>query len=227
MKVFWALAPAFWLCAAETPTGFPFTNESLLYTVNWPSGLSLGEAQFRAQRTAAGWDFSFDLAAAIPTYRVAEQHTAAATAELCSLRLAKESARGNRKTREETLFDGQKRTAFRATASGGKSEMAIPACARDALTFLYFTRRELGQGRVPPAQETYFGAAYQVRLEYTGAQNITVGNRASLADRVTATSKGPRSDWTFEMFFARDAARTPLLIRVPFALGSFSLELLR
>jgi hypothetical protein len=29
------------------------------------------------------------------------------------------------------------------------------------------------------------------------------------------------------MFFARDAARTPLIIRVPLSLGTFSLELAR
>jgi hypothetical protein len=29
------------------------------------------------------------------------------------------------------------------------------------------------------------------------------------------------------MYFARDAARTPLLVKVPFALGKFSMELVR
>jgi hypothetical protein len=47
------------------------------------------------------------------------------------------------------------------------------------------------------------------------------------ADRVVATLKGPASAISFEMFFARDPARTPLLIRVPLSLGMFSLELAR
>jgi hypothetical protein len=44
---------------------------------------------------------------------------------------------------------------------------------------------------------------------------------------VLATLKGPASEITFEMFFARDAARTPLVIRVPLTLGTFSMELAR
>jgi hypothetical protein len=31
------------LPAADSPTGFPFQNETLRYSINWPSGLSLGE----------------------------------------------------------------------------------------------------------------------------------------------------------------------------------------
>ena len=34
--------------AAHAQTGFPFTNETLKYSINWPSGLSLGEATFSA-----------------------------------------------------------------------------------------------------------------------------------------------------------------------------------
>ena len=57
------LASPFLMAAAApipppTPTGFPFTNETLNYTVNWPSGLSLGEAHMTATRakTADGKD---------------------------------------------------------------------------------------------------------------------------------------------------------------------------
>ena len=28
--------------ADQQPTGFPFTDESLQYNINWPSGLNLG-----------------------------------------------------------------------------------------------------------------------------------------------------------------------------------------
>jgi hypothetical protein len=38
---------------------------------------------------------------------------------------------------------------------------------------------------------------------------------------------GPTSTIKFEMYFARDAARTPLLIRVPLQMGSFAMELVR
>ena len=45
------------------------------------------------------------------------------------------------------------------------------------------------------------------------------------ADQVNCAIRGPMSDVHVEILFARDAARTPLIVRYPFALGTFSLEL--
>ena len=95
------------------------------------------------------------------------------------------------------------------------------------MAFLYFARRELGQGRVAPPQQVFFGSAYSVRMDYTGAQTITVSDKPSVTDHLVVHVKGPKSDFSFEMFFARDAARTPLLIRVPLSVGTFSMELVR
>jgi hypothetical protein len=39
--------------------------------------------------------------------------------------------------------------------------------------------------------------------------------------------KGPSANFQAEIYFARDPARTPLLIKVPSALGPFSMELVR
>jgi hypothetical protein len=64
-------------------------------------------------------------------------------------------------------------------------------------------------------------------MEYTGAQNIPVGDRTETADRVVVYLKGPAADTHFEIFFARDAARTPLSVRVPFSVGTLSMDLVR
>ena len=47
-------APA---AAAPVLKGFPFTNESLAYTVEWPSGLSLGEGHLSATSDQGNWNF--------------------------------------------------------------------------------------------------------------------------------------------------------------------------
>jgi hypothetical protein len=39
--------------------------------------------------------------------------------------------------------------------------------------------------------------------------------------------KGPASEFSFEIFYARDAARTPLLIKIPVSIGTVSLEMVR
>jgi len=214
-------------------TGFPFTNETLHYSVNWPTGVGLGEAQLSATRIQPSkngseqWSFRLTLDAAIPGFTVADRYQATASLDLCSALLERDSTHGNRKSHDRVEFDQHATVAHRETVGGGKSDVSISRCAHDALTFLYFARRELGQGRVPPHENILFGGPYEVNLQYTGEQTVKVNDRPSTADRVVATIKGPASEITFEMFFARDAARTPLVIRVPLSLGMFSLELAR
>jgi hypothetical protein len=220
-----ALAPV-----AVAQTGFPFQDESLHYNVNWPSGLSLGEATFTAHHKAGAWDLAMTLDAGVPGFAVADKIRSSVTDDLCSLELERDISHGARKTREKTAFDQKKGEATRTTVfplGGGTSTFTFTSCPRDAMAFLYFARRELGQGRVAPAQTVFFGSAYSVRMDYTGAQTITLNDKPSVTDHLVVNVKGPKSSFSFEMFFARDAARTPLLIRVPLSVGTFSMELVR
>jgi uncharacterized protein DUF3108 len=134
---------------------------------------------------------------------------------------------GSKKGEEKTTFDQQAGSATRETKGGGKTELTTSSCAKDALTYLYYVRHELSQGRLPAPQTVYFGAPYQVRVEFAGTQTIRIGETALEADRLTATAKGPSSDISFEVFFLKDAARTPALVRVPLSLGTFSMELIK
>jgi hypothetical protein len=225
------VAALFLAASADAQTGFPFKDESLHYNINWPSGLNLGESTFSAARTSAGWDFAASLEAAIPGFAVSDKIRSSATTDLCSFELDRGLSHGSRKSREQTIFDQQKGTATRTTLvpeGGGKSSFDIPSCARDALAYLYFARRELGQGRVPPQQQIYFGGAYAVRAEYTGAMTVTVAEKPpQVTDHVVVSVKGQKSDLSFEVFFARDPARTPVLVKVPFTMGTFSMELVQ
>jgi hypothetical protein len=58
---------------------------------------------------------------------------------------------------------------------------------------------------------------------YTGEQS----EKGAITDRLGANVHGPSSNVNFDLSFARDAARTPVVIRAPLALGTFSLELTR
>ena len=225
-----AAAAALPLAPATAQTGFPFQDETLHYNVNWPSGLSLGEATFTAHHQGGAWELAMTLDAGVPGFAVADKIRSSVTDGLCSLELERDISHGAKQTREKTTFDQKKGAATRTTVlplGGGTSTFSTPSCPRDAMAFLYFARRELGQGRVPPAQQVFFGSAYSVRMDYTGAQTITVGDKPSVTDHLVVNVKGPKSSFSFEMFFARDAARTPLLIRVPLSVGTFSLELVR
>jgi hypothetical protein len=166
----------------------------------------------------------------VPGFAIKDKFRSSATAALCSTELSRDTSQGGKKGKEKTTFDQVKGTARRLTEypdNGGGSDFSIPACGRDAIAYLYFGRKELGQGRVPPAQQIYFGAAYSARMEYSGAQTITVGDKQEVTDHLVVTVQGPRSNFTVEVFYARDAARTPLLVKIPQPLGTLSMELVR
>ncbi len=203
-------------------------DETLNYVINWPSGLSLGEARLEAKRADRRWQFELSIEAALPGFAVRDRYQSIAAEGLCSLELEKQFAHGPRKGHERTAFDLERALATRQTlGGGGTSEAPLLACPKDALTFLYYVRRELSQGRLPPPQRIYFGAAYQIRVEYGGTQRLRIGETSLEADRLSVAVKGPASEVTCEVFFARDAARTLVLARVPFPMGVFSMELVR
>jgi len=216
-------------CALLSLEAAPSGPEVLNYVVNWPSGLSLGEARLEARKAGERSEFTLTLEAALPGFTVNDRIRSIATQDrFCSLEFEKQYTHGKRKADERTAFDLQKSLATRETqGGGGKSEIPVPACPKDALAFLYYVRRELSQGRLPPAQTVFYGAAYQIRLEYGGTQNLHLGDSRVEADRLLASLKGPASQISFEVFFARDPVRTPLLVRVPFPMGIFSMELVR
>jgi hypothetical protein len=228
------LALAFCAAIPLTPANAPsFSNEHLRFSINWPSGLSLGEGQLLASRAKTEGDLppkldmNFNIDASVPGFQVSDKYHASASQDFCSVEFDKNIQHGKKKTDEKTLFDLEKQTASRETSGGGKSELKSGSCGKDALTFLYFLRRELSQGRLPPSQTVFFGSAYQIHVEYTGTQSIRLAETSVEADRLTASLKGPSSDIHFEVFFLKDAARTPALVKVPLQMGTFSMELVR
>jgi hypothetical protein len=233
-----AFASAPLLSAADPLTGFPFQNETLRYSVKWPGGNSLGNVTLTAAKTTAdGWNFDMSANVNIPVVPIADRYrSSAAGIDLCSSTLERTINHGTKKVTEKTEFDqkhynAERRTLVPATADkpagGGKSDMQLPICAKDALTFQYFARREMGQGRVPAATRVFFGSGYDVKMVYTGAMDIPVSGKPVTTDHVNVSVKGPASDFTFEIYYARDPARTPLLIKIPVSVGTVSLELVR
>ena len=207
-------------------------QESLRYSINWASGLSLGEATLSSSpaKIAEGQpalQFEMKMDASIPGFAVLDEFKSLASANYCSLEFNKSLAHGKRKSKEKVEFAKGEATRKSVENGGGKTTFSTPSCPKDALTFLQYARREIALGKVPSSEPVNFGATYQVRFDYAGEQRIKVGDAPTQADRLIGFVKGPKSDFTFEIFFGRDAQRTPLLIKVPFSLGTFSMELVR
>jgi hypothetical protein len=221
---------AFLFLATATASPFP-ADETLTYAINWPTGLSLGEATLHTtrQKTDSGQRIisDFKLDAAVPGFQVLDQFHSVADQDYCSIELDKAYQHGKRKTEETTTFDASKKVATRETKGGGKSDISIQNCAKDALTYVQYVRRQLSQGQLPPSQSVFFGAEYRVSVQFVGTQMVTVSDKRMEADRLNVTLKGPSTDVTFEAYFGKDAARTPVLIRVPMSMATFSMELSR
>ncbi len=227
-----------WLFAALWATGLgvaetlPFpSGERLRYEVAWPSGLALGEAEFRAQAGSDGWDFELMLKASLPTIEIDDSYRSLTNAELCSREFKKNTRHGKKTANETLLFDQEanrvERTTMTPAGPGGKSSLEAPPCAKDALAFLYFLRQSLAMGRIPPPDDLYFGAGYLVSLTFAETLQLPMARGRQEADKILVDVMGPDSRHSFEIYFARDAARTPLLVRVPFDIGTFSLKLLQ
>ncbi|MBV9399023.1 MAG: DUF3108 domain-containing protein [Bryobacterales bacterium] len=206
----------------------PASGETLHYAISWPSGLSLGEATLDATKSDSGeWHFGFDLDASVPGFAIRDKYQSKALGPgICSSELVKTMQRGSRKSEETDSFDQKAHLLTRQTkAPGGKSDYSISGCARDALAFLQFARNELAAGRLAQQQQIVLGGAYDVRLELSGTETVKSNGKPVQADRVQTTIKGPASEITVQILFARDAARTPVLARIPLSLGTFTVEL--
>jgi Protein of unknown function (DUF3108) len=209
-------------------------NETLHYSVNWPSGLSLGEATLSAsssERAVNGQQvqsmhFQFDLDAGVPGFAVSDRLRSIASGSFCSAEFQKTTSHGSKRVDDKETFDPNTGTVTRGSGAG-QSEISSNSCGKDALAFLYFVREELSQGRIPPRQTVFFGAPYEIRLDSAGTESVKIENTPVETNHVKASVSGPSSTINFDLFFLEDRPRTLALVRVPLSLGTFSMELVK
>lgn len=219
-----------WPASGAPPASIPgAAGESQRYSINWPSGLSLGEAELSGSRSKADnaserLNFQFTVDAAIPGFQVSDHFRSESSPEFCSDEFQKTIQQGSKKTDEKTTFSSDG-TAKRETKGGGHTDLSTPSCAKDALAYLFFVRKELSEGRLPQEQTVYFGAPYKVKLDFSGTQQIQVGDKNVDADELLATVHGEGASIQFEIYFLKDAARTLAMVKVPLSMGTFAMTL--
>jgi hypothetical protein len=194
----------------------------------WPSGISLGEAHLHSKHSGPNWDFTFNLEVGVPGFPVKDTYRANTDPDYCSISFGRTISHGSHLSEENETVDRDRHAVTRTQSkSGAKTDIPAPACVKDALTYLFYSRFEMGQGRVPAAQDILFGNFHAIRVDYTGAPMITVNGKQVQTDMVTCTIEIGTSRPTFDVYFARDAARTPLRITAPLPVGKLSMELIR
>jgi hypothetical protein len=130
-------------------------QRSLAYTVNYPSGLSLGEARLISHKANDRWYFEMVLDG-VPGFAVSDRFRSTAGLD---------SARWSSSAKPFTAREIPREDHFRlqeaspcAPPRGGKTEVKIGACAYDALALVYHVRRELGQARRRHRKHLFGGA---------------------------------------------------------------------
>lgn len=209
--------------AAEFP---PFeSGEKLVYRLLWPSGIPLGEAVFEVSRQGEELHFDVTLDARLPQYRVSYHFSSVATRDgLCSLRYQQTMKDGPRSTEETIEFD---QAAHRAKRTGGRQpgSVEIPACARDPLAFIYYTRSRLAAGKPAESGSVHQGKNLTVQLAASGAETVRVIGTPRAAEKLRVSFPRGNSQRTVQIWLAPDAMRTPLRIAVPTSLAEFRAEL--
>lgn len=180
----------------------------------------------RAQSAGAAEKLTFELHldAAVPGFQVTDSYRSVASPAYCSAEFDKTFQHGPKHVDEKETFtsDGNAR---RETKGGGSTEFETRPCPKDALTYLAYLRDELSHGRLPQEETVYYGAPYRLRIEFKDTEKIDLGGKKVNADRLEATVRGDSAGLTFEMFFLKDAGRTLAMVRVPLAMGTFSMVL--
>ena len=217
-------------CWPPPRRAFRFTDESLRYNVNWPSGAEPGRSHLHRAPLRRGLGSGCDRESRRPGFALADKFHSAVDrgALLHRIRARPEPRRPSEPTRRPISISSRQAhrapRCFRPAAARAISE-SRPAPATRGVPLL--RARRVGPGPRARSAAGVFRAGLFGTLDYTGPQAIAWAGSPDVTDRIHVTVKGPKADFVFDIFFARDAARTPLRIRVPLAPGVFSLELVR
>ena len=154
-----------------------------------------------------GWNFDMSLPrVAIPAVPISDNYKSSALEHGSLLvdlaaRNQPRQQEGHEKTRVRS--EEQSGTAAQTHGPGRRRQERVRhSHLRGAMrsTFQYLARREMGQGRVPPAGKVFFGSGYDVKMVYTGAQDIPVAGKPTVTDHLNVSVKGPASDFSVRNF---------------------------
>lgn len=221
-----SLAIAATLQAQPAPATFP-NGEYLQYSLDWPSGLSAGTAEFEARFTDPGWRFEATVVASHPKLQIDNRFISRTDGGLCSIEFEKHIRHGTKRANELLRFrDGQlERTNLERAGEEPPGVSTVARCARDALSFFYFVRRELASGRIPPSATVHFGAGYSLRMDHASERRLIWEGQRRLVDEIRVSVRGDQAEHSFFGYFDREAGRLPLLFAVTLDGTTFTMRL--
>ena len=203
------------------------SGEQLRYSVDWPSGLSAGTAEFEARFLDPGWRFEATLRASHPKSEIDDRFISETDGQLCSRRFEKHIRHGRKRASELLRFGLQQleRTNLERLGEEQPGSKAVRSCAQDALAFLYFVRAELAAGRIPPTATVHFGAGYNLQLEHAQERWLLWEGERRLVDEIHVSVRGPQAQHALSVYFDRSEHRVPVLFGLTLDATNFTMRL--
>ena len=116
---------------AQAPTGFPFTDEDLNYSINWPGGATLGEAHLHAKACWRKLEFELSLDAGVPGFAIKDSYHSDTVADYCSISFERSTSHGSRVVGERETDRSRARDRHSADHIEGRRQERHPGtCLR-------------------------------------------------------------------------------------------------
>ncbi|MBI4460204.1 MAG: DUF3108 domain-containing protein [Acidobacteria bacterium] len=205
----------------------PLTQgEKLTYRLLWPSGLNLGEAVLEATPSGQETHFRMTVEISLPQFAIRNSTASVAAGEgLCSVRFREETGDGTKQWWEESVEFDQAAHEARRTRNGETNTASIAECAQDPVTFLYYFRSRLAEGKPLETGTLFRGGSFEVRVRAAGTETVEFRGQSRPAEKFVVSYPSQGQEMSFELWVSTDAERVPVRMRVPSPLAVFTAEL--
>lgn len=204
---------------------FPWPEgEKLELEIFWPSGVTMGEATLQASNVKDMHFLSASMEVVLPQGRMLYKFTSTTDANLCSREFHQSVERGRKFWEEVTRFDSEAGTAS-VSRDGKTREIAAGKCARDPLAYLYYYRAQSAAGKHPSQDSLFLTGPLALTITAKGKEQVKINRIARQADRYQIAYPSETGPGTLELWLDGSARQTPVAIRLPLPLATFSAEL--
>jgi hypothetical protein len=199
-------------------------GEKLVFEIFWPSGVSMGEATLEAKSIKDNLYFWAVAEVGLPQGRILYKYSSIASSDLCSREYRQSVERPGKFWEEITKFDAD---AGKATVSrdGRSREVTAAKCSRDPLALLYYYRAQAGVGKSASSETLFLGAPLSLKIEAKGKEQIKIKQTQRRGDHYIIMYPSASGDRSLELWLSDSPAQTPIAVRLPLPLATFSAEL--
>ena len=215
--------------AASEAQKYPWPEGELLtFDIYWPSGVALGEATLTAKSVKDVLFFAASVEVALPQGRILYKFSSSADAALCSREFRQSVQRSGKFWEEISKFDALS-SKVQVSRDGHTREFSAGKCERDPLTYLYYLRTRAVAGPRPASDTLLLTGPLKLQLSAHTGENVKINRTERHGDRYVIhyppSARSGVSAGPFELWLDGTIKQTPIAVRLPLPLATFSAEL--